>query len=624
MTGEAAMSCTPTGIPDVDVDALRARYLSERDKRIRPEGQGQYVLTENEFEQYYDADPYTPVQPREPIRGAAGEIEVAVLGGGWAGLIAAARIQQAGVSDCRIIELGGDFGGAWYWNRYPGIQVDTDAYCYLPLLEETGYLPTEKYSSGQECYEHAQRIGKHFGLYENAIFSTKVESLEWDEERERWRIGTNRGDEIRARFVVMCQGPFNRPKLPGIPGISQFQGHMFHSARWDYAYTGGDMTGGMDGLAGKRVAIIGTGASGVGVIPHLARSAEHLYVFQRTPSYIHERGQERTDPEWARALKPGWQEERRRNFHAAAFEAFAPGQPDLVCDGWTEVSRNLAAHLDATDGWAQLADPDKFLELKEVQDYRTMQRVRDRVDEVVHDPETAEALKPYYRFLCKRPGFSDEYLPTFNRPNVTLVDVSDTKGVERITGSGIVAHGVEHEVDCIIFASGFEITTELDRRLGIEPFTGRDGLSLYRHWADGYRTLHGLTSHGFPNLMFTGYIQGGVTAATTLMFEQQATQMAYLISEARARGASTLEPTREAQDDWVETCRATAIDFTVNFNRECTPGYYNNEGEQKQRSHLGEPYWTGFYKLDDLLSEWRETGELPGITLGGTRGGPDA
>ncbi|TDT98315.1 cyclohexanone monooxygenase [Streptomyces sp. 846.5] len=609
--------CAPTQTPEIDHEALRTKYLLERDKRIRPEGQQQYLVAEGEFEEFYESDPYTPVEPRPPI---SESIDVAVLGGGLSGLLAAARVKQTGVSSLRVIEQAGDFGGAWYWNRYPGIQCDVDSACYLPLLEEVGYIPKQKYAMGDEVFEHCQRMAKHFGLYDNALFSTLIRSLEWDEEIQRWRIGTNRGDEIRARFVVMCQGPFNRPKLPGIPGITDFQGHTFHSARWDYAYTGGDINGGLDRLADKRVAVIGTGASGVQIIPHLARSAEHLYVFQRTPSYIDERGDVPTDPEWVKTLKPGWQKEIQRNFHTAAFEAFGPGQPDIVCDGWTEVSRNLAAHLDATDGWAALMDPEKFMELREEQDYRAMQRLRDRIDEIVDDPETAEALKPYYRFLCKRPCFSDQYLPTFNRPNVTLVDVSGTKGVERITAKGIVADGVEHEVDCIIFASGFEITTDLDRRLGIAPYTGRDGLSLYDHWADGYRTLHGTMSHGFPNQFYTGYIQGGVTASTTAMFEQQADHIAYIIKETLARGATSVEPTSEAQEAWCTTVRESAVDNT-NFQRECTPGYYNNEGEQQIRSHLGDPYWPGFYVLEDLLQAWRDTGDMAGLVLEGT---PDA
>ncbi|WP_410872828.1 flavin-containing monooxygenase [Nocardia sp. A7] len=602
--------CAPTQTPDVDVEALRARYLAERDKRVRTEGQGQYLVTDDDFTDFYEGDPYTAVLPRDPL---ADDIGIAILGGGWAGLLAAARLTEAGITDFRIIELAGDFGGAWYWNRYPGIQCDTDSYAYLPLLEETGYMPTEKYARGDECFEHAQRIGKHYNLYERSIFSTLVKSLQWDDQLDRWRIGTNRGDDLRARFVIMAQGPFNKPKLPGIPGISEFTGHTFHSARWDYEYTGGTMRGGLDKLAGKKVAVIGTGASGIQVIPHLAQAAEHLYVFQRTPSYVYERGDVPTDPGWAATVQPGWTRERKRNFHTAAFEAFAPGQVDLICDGWTEVSRNLEAHISATGAWATLT-PEKFMELREAQDYKAMERVRNRVDEVVNDPATAKALKPYYRFLCKRPVFNDDYLPTFNRDNVTLVDVSNSKGVERITARGIIADGVEHEVDAIIFASGFEITTDLDRRLGIAPFTGRDGLSLYEHWADGYRTLHGLTTRGFPNVFFTGFIQGGVTASTTDMFDQQAVHIAYILAEAKETGAVTVEPTAEAVEQWCTTIRESAVDNTA-FQRECTPGYYNNEGEKKIKSHLGDPYWPGFYALEELFQAWREAGDHQGIVL---------
>ncbi|WP_280266973.1 flavin-containing monooxygenase [Nocardia wallacei] len=603
--------CEPTETPEVDREALRAKYLAERDKRLRPEGQRQYLEAENEFAEFYEHDPHMPVVPREPI---SADIDVVVLGGGFAGLITAHRLQRAGVTDFRIVELGGDFGGVWYWNRYPGIQVDSDSYTYLPLIEETGYMPTEKFTHGDENYEHAQRIGKHFGLYERAIFHTLTRSLEWDEELERWRIGTNRGDDIRARFVVMCQGPYNRPKLPGIPGITDFTGHTFHTARWDYDYTGGDLHGGLDRLADKRVAIIGTGSTAVQAIPHLARGAKHLTVFQRTPSYIFERDNYPTDPEWVKTLQPGWRAERQRNFHNAAFAFYSPGEPDLICDGWTEVARNLAARLNETGGWAALADPAKFLELKEIEDYRAMERLRRRVEEIVEDPETAEKLKPYYRNMCKRPVFNDDYLPTFNRPNVTLVDVSDTKGVERITAKGVLAHGVEHEVDCLIFASGFEITTSLDRQYAVEPFTGRGGRSLYEHWGAGFRTMHGITTHGFPNIYFTGFIQGGVTAATTLMFEQQADHIAYIIAQARRRGATVVEPSAEAEERWVRTIRENTVDNST-FVSECTPGYYNSEGEPNGRSFLGDPFWGGFYVLEDMLRAWRDAGELEGLVL---------
>jgi cyclohexanone monooxygenase len=611
------VKCEPTQTPDdIDIPALRERYLRERDKRLRPEGSKQYVEVEEDFADFYDADPHSPPVVRDPI---SEDIDVAVLGGGFAGLISAARIKGAGVSDLRIIELGGDFGGVWYWNRYPGIQCDNESYCYIPLLEELNYVPKQKFADGAEIYEHCQRIGKHFGLYESALFGTQVRSLRWDGSIDRWRIDTNRGDDIRARFVVMASGPFHRPKLPGIPGIQSFEGHSFHTSRWDYEYTGGDSTGGLDKLGDKRVAVIGTGASAIQVVPFLGRYAKHLYVFQRTPSSVGERGNTPTDAEWAKSLKPGWQKERQANFHAwspLGFAGYVPGQEDLVCDFWTEIGRNVAAKL-AAMGDAQ-PTLEQVVEMLEQEDYRVMERLRRRVESIVEDKETAEALKPWYRFLCKRPCSNDDYLPTFNRPNVTLVDVSETKGVERITEKGLVANGIEYAVDCIIYASGFEISTEISRRYSIDAIEGRDGLSLYDHWADSYKTLHGMTSRGFPNQFFTGFTQVGIAASISSIYEQQAEHIAYIIKEALARGATTVEPSRQAQDEWCRIIRETSVP-DGGYAEACTPGYYNNEGGgggEGIRSHLGEPYGPGFYAFDQLLQEWRDRGDLEGLELG--------
>ena len=609
--------CQPTQTPtDIDIDALREKYLRERDKRLRPEGSTQYLELKGEFAEFSEVDPHTPVTPRTPIDE---DIEVAVLGGGIAGLLAGSYLKKAGVEDVRVIEMGGDFGGVWYWNRFPGIQCDNDAYCYIPMLEELDYLPSKKFADGAEIFEHCRRIAKHFGLYDGAIFSTQVRTVRWDESIKRWRLTTNRGDDIRARFVVLTPGSFNRPKLPGIPGIKDFKGHVFHSARWDYDYTGGDGSGGLHKLADKRVALVGTGATGVQLVPHLGRDAKHLYVFQRTPSSVDERGNPPTDPEWAKSLQPGWQEERKRNFHTwSPFgKGVVFGEQDLVCDFWTELARNLTARIAASEDPASLAI-EQIMAIREEEDYKIMERLRRRIVAIVDDPESAEALKPYYRFMCKRPCSNDEYLPTFNRPNVTLVDVSESKGVERLTENGIVANGVDYEVDCVIFASGFEISTEISRRYAMDAIEGRGGLSLFDHWRDSYKTLHGMTSRGFPNQFFTGFIQGGVSANTTAMFEQQAKHIAYLISEAERRGATTVEPSQEGQDNWVSTIRELAIDNSA-FEVSCTPGYYNNEGGgggEGIRSPLGEYYSPGFYEFDDLLKEWRERGDLDGLELG--------
>jgi cyclohexanone monooxygenase len=608
-------TCGPSQTPDdVDIEALREKYRLEREKRLRKEGSKQYIELEDDFAGYYEVDPYTPVTPRAPI---TEDIDVAVLGGGFAGLLAAAHLKKAGVDDVRIIELGGDFGGVWYWNRYPGIQCDNESYCYIPLLEELDFMPSKKFADGAEIYQHCRNIGKHFGLYDSAIFSTQVHDLRWNEEIKRWRISTNRDDDIRARFVVLASGPFHRPKLPGIPDIKTFAGHSFHSSRWDYDYTGGDVTGGLDKLADKRVGVVGTGATGIQIVPFLARDAKHLYVFQRTPSTVDARNNIPTDPEWVKTLQPGWQRERQRNFHAWTFEGMALGQPDLVCDFWTELGRNTAARVLALDDPASMA-PEQFMAIREEEDYKIMERLRRRIDTLIDDDATAEALKPYYRFLCKRPCSNDDYLAAFNRPNVTLVDVSSSKGVERATENGLFANGVEYELDCIIYASGFEITTEISRRYSIETIEGRDGLSLFDYWKDGYKTLHGMTTRGFPNQFYTGFTQVGISANIAANYELQGEHIAYVIAEALERGVTTVEPSHEAQEQWCATVRETAIDNSA-FDAQCTPGYYNNEGGgggEGIRSHLGEPYGPGFYAFEDLLRVWRDKGNLEGLVLG--------
>ncbi len=608
------MIANATNVPkasEIDIPALREKYREQRDKRLRAEGQNQYIRVDRLLDGFYEEDPHTPVTPRAPI---SEDLEVAVLGAGWSGILAAYHLRKAGVENVRTIDLAGDFGGCWYWNRYPGIQCDNEAYCYIALLEETDYVPSKRFADGWEIREHFQRIATKFGLYEGALFHTRIESLRWDERIQRWRITTNRGDDIRARFVVMGAGPTNTPKLPGIPGIADFKGKVFHSSRWDYDYTGGTPKAPvLDKLAGKRVAIIGTGASSVQAVPYLSRHAEQLYVIQRTPSSVDVRNNLPTDPEWEKSLGAGWQAQRREMYQRFTHSGFQPGDEDVVGDIWTEINRNIMAEMEGASGWRQL-EIDEFLEWRETMDYQVMERLRRRVDEIVADPETAEALKPYYRIICKRPTSNDEYYQAFNRPNVKLIDVSATRGLEALTEKGFVHQGQEYEVDCIIFASGFEVTSELKRRWGIEAIDGRDGRSLYDHWADDYRTLHGATSHGFPNLFFTGLLQGGLNVSLPLVFEQQGEHIAWLIRETLARGAVSIEPSAEAQDQWVRDIKASNIDMGP-IVRECTPGYYNNEGEEKVRWFLGDSWGPGWQPFLDLLEGWKAQGTLPGMVL---------
>ncbi|MFT3976113.1 MAG: NAD(P)/FAD-dependent oxidoreductase [Sphingomonas bacterium] len=592
---------------DFDLDALREKYRQERDKRIRPEGNAQYVEVRGEFSHYIDDPYYDPGFTREPRND---ETEILVIGGGFGGLIAASRLRRAGFEDIRIIEKAGDFGGAWYWNRYPGIQCDTESYIYLPLLEETGYIPTEKYIRGSEIREYAERIARQFDLYRDVCFRTIVTDMRWLEDEGKWLVATNRGDRMKARFVLMSSGPLNRPKLPGIPGIERFRGHMFHTCRWDYAYTGGDSGGDLRGLADKRVAIIGTGATAIQCVPYVARDAKRLFVFQRTPSSVDARGNRPTDPEWVRSLRPGWQKTRMENFNALV--SGVPQDQDLVNDGWTDIMRNLAGITLRHE--AGETDPETLAALTELADFRKMNEIRARVDAIVSDERTAEALKPWYRQFCKRPTFNDDYLAAFNRPNVSLVDTLG-RGVERISEAGPVADGVEYPVDCIIFATGFEIGTAYTRRAGLEVH-GRGGRTLTDHWQGGVKTLHGFYSHGFPNCFHLGITQGTITTNFCHMLLEQADHVAAVLDRARTLGADIVEPTEAAEAEWVETIRRTKL-RNLDFLEACTPGYYNNEGHPGEgNGPIDEQYGGGSIAFFDLIHQWRAEGSFRGLGFG--------
>lgn len=602
------MKCTPTQTPgDIDIPALREKYRLERERRYRSEGQKQYLRPKSGERGDTLVDPYLPVAPRAPL---SEEIDVAVLGGGFTGILAAVQLRKAGVTSFRNIEHAGDFGGVWYWNRYPGIQCDNESYCYLPLLEETGFIPSKRFSDGTEIQGHCVRIARQFGLYDRALFHTRVTGLRWDEAGRRWQVRTDRGDQIRARFVIMAGGPLNRPKLPGIPGLQEFKGRVFHSARWDYGYTGGSWENPvLDKLADKRVAVVGTGATAIQIVPYLAQYAKELYVLQRTPPSVDARPNPPTDPDWARTLQPGWQKQRQENFHRGAMEGFRPGDVDQVCDFWTEINRNVAARL-AAQGWPEIT-PETFMAMREEEDFHVMERFRRRIDEIVQDKPTAEALKPWFRFHCKRPLSSDSYYPSFNRPNVKLIDVSATKGVERLTANGFVHEGREYPIDLLVCASGFEVTSDLDQRWGIDEISGRGGVSLYDHWSEGYKTLHGVVSRGFPNQFFTGYIQGGLYATTVEQFNRQGHHIAWIISEALKRGIAAVEPTQEAQDAWCQVM-APSTAFSQYLQSECPPSYLNNESG-KFRYYLGEFYLAGFTAFEQLLKDWRDKGAFEGM-----------
>ena len=591
----------------IDKLALREKYAAERDKRLRPDGNAQYRRLAGQLSHYLD-DPYTPRTEREPVRD---HVTVAIIGGGFAGLLTGARLKEAGIDDLRIVEKGGGVGGTWYWNRYPGAQCDTASMVYMPLLEETGHMPTEKYAHGPEILEHCQRIAEQYALYDNALFHTVVTELTWDDAAGHWVVGTDRGDEFTAQFVTMGTGPLHVPKLPGIPGLESFRGHSFHTSRWDYEYTGGDPSGApMDRLAGKRVGIIGTGATAVQVVPHVSKWAGELYVFQRTPSSVDVRANEPIDPDWfAEIATPGWQQRWLENF--TANQAMGQADVDLVQDGWTDLARRIKERI-------YTLPPDQLtlegmLAAYEDADFEKMDEIRARVDEVVGDPETAAALKAWYRQLCKRPCFHDEYLESFNRPNTHLVD-TDGRGVARITERGVVVADTEYELDCIVFASGFEVGTPHTERAGFDV-VGRDGVKLSECWADGMRTMHGTYVHGFPNAFLVQLFQGAnLVSNVPHNLTEAGRTIAMVIRHALDQHASRIEVTAAAQDAWLTLLQQAPP--RMMGGTDCTPGYYNNEGQPDANaftSAAGYPF--GAQAYFQFLDEWRSTGEFAGLAF---------
>ncbi|OQR63403.1 monooxygenase [Streptomyces maremycinicus] len=593
-----------TGSEEVGRPELRARYQAERDKRIRPDGTDQYIEPVGPFG-HFTADPHTPRIEREPV---TEDVDVVIVGGGFAGLVTGARLAEAGVTDVRIVEAGGGLGGVWYWNRYPGAMCDTAAMVYLPLLEETGHVPSAKYVEAPEILAHARRIAEKFNLNDGALCSTVVTELVWDEGRSRWLVRTDRGDELRARYVTLGTGPLTRPKLPGVPGIETFEGRIFHTSRWEYEYTGGDPEGApMTGLADKRVGIIGTGATAVQCIPRLARDAGSLSVFQRTPSSVDVRNNHPIDPKWFATLTPGWQREWLLNFATLQGGGFA--DEDLVKDGWTDIAIRIRDRI-----VAESADftPESFRKIYEAADDTKMDEIRTRIDTVVQDSATAEALKPWYRQLCKRPCFHDEYLDAFNRPNVHLVD-TDGQGVERIDATGVWVGEQHHPLDCLILASGFEFGTPYEHRSGFDP-VGRDGVALSEVWADGMVTLHGIHVHGFPNLFFThsGQAANLISNVTHNLIEAGATTAA-VIAHALSIGAVEVEPTADAQAAWIDLLADPTT--SVIYSADCTPGYYNNEGRPLGRRELlnGSRYPHGSAEYFVYIEKWRNTGQYEGL-----------
>ena len=548
----------------------QAKYRAYKDARS---GAADYMGMEGPFAKYLEDVYSAPPIPRESLTDTC---EVLVIGAGFAGLLLWYKLRAAGFHDVRFCEKGGDVGGTWYWNRYPGIACDVEAYSYLPLLEEMGYVPTMKFASGFEILEYCQSMAEKYGFYDRCLFHTTVEQTIWDEDAGRWSVHTDRGDKMRARYVVLANGILTTPRLARIDGMETFAGKSFHTSRWDYTID----------LADKRIGIIGTGATAVQAIPELAKVAKQLVVFQRTPSTIDVRDQRATTPEeieaWSK--EPGWALARRERLAQISSGRMAlKGNDDYLSGKVAEFKERRTYERELS--------PAELMDRQLNTNFRIMEQIRARVDAIVEDPKTAAALKPYYPYGCKRPTFHDEFLPTFNLPHVTLVDTAPL-GVKAITAQGVVHDGVTYPLDVLIYATGFQWMATATFNMVI----GRGGRTLRDKWrTEGVKTFLGLHSHGFPNLFIMSGPQGGGGQFNfTRGIEAHTDYVVWMLQTLRDRGAHIVDIEKEPEIAYAEHCRE--VDLRTRPLRDCI-SYYNGEGTAEPGSLA---YYGGPQKWHEL------------------------
>ncbi|KAL4885883.1 hypothetical protein BJY04DRAFT_214082 [Aspergillus karnatakaensis] len=636
--------------------AVRKKYAEEANKRLRPDGTSQFLpLTSSESERLRSLaeDPWvdhaklnaqlSPIQDDSKHR-------FFILGAGFGGLQFAVRLLNEGIAksadEIRLADAAGGFGGTWYWNRFPGLHCDIESYVYLPLLEETGYVPSHKYAPAAEIRGQADRIAEKWELVDKTLFRTDVEKVTWDERDQVWIVEgiEHRGPGERERrfrfiaeYVYLAAGVLTKPQIPKIPGLTKFGGELFHTARWNYGVSGGSQEDQkLTGLKGKKVAVIGTAATAIAVVPEVAKYAGELFVVQRTPAYVKERGQRVTDEKEFRstvAEKKGWQYERQWNLNKFMTNAAKEGDVNLINDGWTDspaYSAVLGTPGHGVIGELSQEELENHADKYHALDLPHMDRVRARVDQIVKDPKTADKLKPWYPSWCKRPTFSDFYLQTFNRENVHLVD-TDGKGPSAVTEKGIVVGEKEYPVDIIIFSTGYKAPTagngSPSARTGVD-IVGRGGQSLDEKWAStGPATLHGYATSGFPNLFFSGTNQATITGNNIFMLGLIAKHVAFWIGEAEKRIGSghgkraIIEVTRDAEEAHSREVLRRAPFYSVLGG--CTPGYFNGYGEsaaitdpvEKAKRARGSAWSEGAISFLNLIEGWREDGELKGLSI---------
>ncbi|CAL5871267.1 uncharacterized protein PFLUO_LOCUS5515 [Penicillium psychrofluorescens] len=638
------MGSMSESVPVALSNELQQKYAEERDKRLRGDGLGQFIDPANSKElRHFIDDPWVDHQTLNcqdsPLKDGS-HCKFLILGAGYGGLLFAVRLIEAGfkADDVRFVDCAGGFGGTWYWNRYPGLMCDVESSIYMPLLEETGYKPRHRYAYGEELREHANRIAEKWSLNDKALFRSHVKTMDWDDNGKHWktRIIQNRGPQqepvsmqVHADFTILVSGFLNKPQVPKIPGFEEFEGHIFHTARWDYKYTEGSPgDASLTGLKDKRVGIIGTGATSIQVVPELAKWSQQLYVFQRTPSSVDVRNQSLiTSDQWRKEIagKKGWQVARARNYNSQISNA--PIGADLFGDAFT--TRPALSGLTGGPGKG-LVTPDRAAEhvaSLHALDVERSEGVRSRVNQIVQNQATAEKLKAWYPAWCKRPCAHDDYLPAFNQPQVQLID-TEGKGVQRLTKKGVVVSNKEYELDLLVFGTGFRSPAAGSGSPGYRAdvaVTGRNGLSLDEKWIEnGVTTLHGIATHGFPNMFFTNTAQTGFSMNHVFVLDMIAKHVAYIVDQATKKAGGVkvvVEVTEDAEEKWADEVIKRAPWFGSLTT--CTPGVLNNEGEmlkevdpKEQRKKARAAVWgEGVASYERVLDEWRERSKLTGMVL---------
>ena len=474
-------------------------------------------------------------------------VDAVIVGAGFAGLYLLHRLRGLGFST-RVFETGAGVGGTWYWNRYPGARCDVESmqysYSFSEELQQEWNWP-ERFAAQPDILEYANHVADRFDLRRDIEFETTVVSARFDEVRNRWVVETDRKETILARHCIMATGCISTAQIPDFKGLSDFQGETYHTGNWPH--DGVDFTG-------QRIAVIGTGSSGIQAIPVLAEQAEHVVVFQRTPNYSLPCKNGAMTPEYARSWKDNYPALREEQRHTAkgnirelndepAFSVSAAARRRIYQKRWKVGG---AAFLSAFNDLLVDAQANET----------AAEFVRDRIRDIVRDPDIAELLAAKgYPIGTKRICIDSGYFETFNRDNVALVDIGD-RPIERITPRGLIANGRAFEFDAIVFATGFDAMTGTLFKVDIQ---GHGAISLRRKWAAGPRTYLGVMSAEFPNLfMITGPGSPSVLSNMMVSIEQHVDWVTQSIVHMRARNLETMEPTLAAEDDWVDHVNVVA------------------------------------------------------------------